>query len=424
MATPRDETAVAKREYGTGGLYKRASDNRWVGTIEAGWTKNGSRRRVTVTAKTQAEAKRRLRDRGRQIEAEGTQASVRTTVKAWAESWLTITERTSRPKTFTTDRGAVKAWIIPTIGHKRLDALTPGDVRAVSTALRAAGHSTSTALRYHGVLLRMLKAAVQDGHNVPPRVLAVRPPEKAVTDRTALTSPEALRMLEVASHLQHGSRWAVALLEGIRQGEALGLTWAEVDLDRELMTVSWQLQSLPYLDKSDHSRGFRVPDGYDARQIAGAAHLVRPKSRAGWRVIPLVPWAGDALARWREVCPPSPDGLVWPTSAGGPANIRHDTTEWEALQCTAEVGHPAGRYYYGHEARNTAATLLMELGVPESVRLAIMGHSSIATTRGYEHVDTAQSRAALERVAERLGLGRPAHAVEFDEPCADVNVEG
>jgi site-specific recombinase XerD len=112
----------------------------------------------------------------------------------------------------------------------------------------------------------------------------------------------------------------------------------------------------------------------------------------------------DALARWREIAPDSPHGLVWPALDGDPASPAMDRAEWYGLQGAAEIGHPAGRHYTLHEARNTTATLLLELGVDESVRLAIMGHSSIATTRGYEHVDLTQTRRALDGVAERLQL--------------------
>lgn len=395
-----------RQDYGEGSVYQRKSDGRWMATIEAGYTRNGSRRRVTVSAKTEAEVKRKLKRKRGEIARDGfVETSNRTTVKAWAETWLADRATKDRPKTHTTDRGAVNKWIVPTIGHKRLEQLTPGDVRAVMNALRAAGTETSTMKRYHGTLMRLLKAAVLEGINIPPRVLAVEPPAANVNDRTALTVPESLAVLEVASRLPHGSRWAVAFLDGLRQGEALGLTWPEVDLDAEQLTISWQLQGLPYLDKKDRSKGFRIPDGYEARQLDGRLHLVRPKSKAGWRVIPLVPWAVDALRTWRTTAPASPHGLVWHGPDGRPVDIRDDSEEWRDIQRKAEIAHPSGRFYEGHEIRHSTATLLMELGVPESVIIAIMGHSSIVVSRGYMHRGTDQAREALARVADRLQLG-------------------
>lgn len=394
-------------EYGTGSVYQRKHDGRWVGTIEAGFTKTGGRRRLTVTAKTEAEVRRKLRDRRKEIERQGEAVtSGRATVKAWADEWLADRATKDRPKTHTTDRGAVLAWIVPTIGHKRLDKLTPGDVRAVMDRLRGAEKSTSTMKRYHGTLMRMLKAATQEGHNVPPRVLQVDPPAANTSDRQALPVLDANAVMHATGgDLAARSRWAMALLQGMRQGECLGLTWPALDLDRGRVEISWQLQSLPYVDRGDRSRGFRVPDGYEARPLAGAYHLVRPKSKAGWRTIPLIPPMVGLLREWQAVAPESPHSLVWPTAKGRPRNLKDDTAEWKALQAAAGVAHPSGRAYHVHEARNTTATILLELEVPESVRIAIMGHSNIAVTRGYETVAQKQMLDALTRAGDVLELG-------------------
>ncbi|MFF2454097.1 tyrosine-type recombinase/integrase [Isoptericola sp. NPDC058082] len=63
-----------------------------------------------------------------------------------------------------------------------------------------------------------------------------------------------------------------------------------------------------------------------------------------------------------------------------------------------------GRYYVPHEARHTTATILLEAGVSEHVVIAIMGHASIITSRGYQHVSQSLARRALDDVAGRLGL--------------------
>lgn len=396
---------MSRREYGEGSVYQRKSDGRWLGTLEDGYDAEGRRRRVTVTGKTEAETRRKLRDKRANIAREGRRQVKRTIpVATWAPRWLASIRPYVRPNAYDTDKAAVK-WIIDAIGKVRLEDLTPEDVRAVAVKLRAAGKSSSTALRYQGTLTRMLKAAILEGYAVPPSVLLAKKPAKAVTDRRALLLPEAVAVLEQVAAMPDGSRWALALLQGLRQAEALGLTWPEVDLDAETLTVSWQLQALRYLDPNDKAKGFHIPDGYEARHLIGAKHLVRPKSVKGWRVQPLVPWAVNALRAWQEIAPDSPHGLVWPGRGKWPRNVVHDREQWDAIQQAAGVTHPSGRFYEVHEARNATATLLMELGVPESVRIAIMGHSSIAVTQGYEYVDISQARIALEAVAARLQLG-------------------
>jgi integrase len=394
---------VTRREYGSGSVYRRGSDGRWIGSVEAGWKPDGSRRRVTVSAKTEAEAKRRLRDKRNAIERDGlTDANPRVTVKQWADEWLTMRADNVRPATYTSDRSGAR-WIVKTIGRRKLADLTPADVRAVDRALVKDGKAASSP-RTHAVLRMMLKAAVAEGHQIPQRVLTVKAPPAPPSDRDALTVDQAIRVLDIASTLDDGSRWVAALLQGMRQGECLGLTWQAVDLDAKAIDVSWQLQPLPYVDRAQKALGFRVPRSYECRRLVGAWHLVRPKTQRGRRVIPIVPWMETALTGWRDVAPHSPHDLVWPRLDGRPASDRDDTEEWHALQCAAAVGHPAGRWFHLHEARNTTATLLLEAGIDPEVIKAILGHSSIVTSRSYMTVHDAMIRDAMQKVAERLQL--------------------
>lgn len=57
-----------------------------------------------------------------------------------------------------------------------------------------------------------------------------------------------------------------------------------------------------------------------------------------------------------------------------------------------------------HEARHTTATLLLSVGVDPEIIKAIMGHSKIVTTQGYQHVSQEMMRAALEKGASALAL--------------------
>jgi site-specific recombinase XerD len=407
---------MTRDNYGEGSLYQRTSDWRWFAAIEAGFNRDGSRRRITVSSKGceggckprcphRAEIKRRLKLKERQIDRGQTGTSTRTTVKTWSEKWITETVKHVTPNAHTTDLAGV-GWIVETIGARTLTQLTPADIRAVRDAITNAGRSTSTALRYHGTLTRMLEAARDEGFDIPANVFTVKPPSAAVHDRTSMTTPEAIAMLEAASQLPHGSRWLAAFLQATRQGETLGLRWA-LTTDEQLR-LAWQKQELPYLVKRDPSAGFRIPDGYESIRLVGRENLVRPKSTAGWRVIPTLPRMTAALDHWRAIAPESPHDLVWSQTDGRPIDEKADREEWYALQDATGVRHPAGRYYYVHEARHTTATLLLSLGVPEDVRIKILGHASIRSSRAYEHPDPndlRQIRSALVKVGKALELG-------------------
>jgi integrase len=397
------------RQYGSGSVYQRASDGKWAGIIEAGYTPTGGRRRLTVYGTDRKDAERKLRAKQREVTAEGMPSSSSATVKSWAEHWLQQQQQEAKPKTWLGYRTTINRWVIPTIGHKRLDKISPIDVKAVGKAIRAAGLSSTTARQHQVVLIGCLRTAVSEGgHRINPSIFAMKAPAKAVNDRAAIATADARALLTAAAAAPDGSRWIAALLQGMRQGECLGLTWSSIDLDAGICDVSWQLQALPRITRGARSGPLRVPDGYDYRVLDGALCLVRPKTARGKRLIPLVPPMVAALRRWQAIAPASPHGLVWPRPDGRPAKVKSDEAAWVALQDTAQVASVdgvLGRRYLLHEARHTCATLLMQARVPESIRIAILGHSTAAITRGYEHSSDEQTRQALQSVAELLGIG-------------------
>lgn len=403
------------RDKGSGSVYKDP-DGRWRASIEAGYTATGKRRRIKISGDSKSEVQTKLKTKLRQIAESGVPdpGTASMTVKAWSDIWLTRRATAIRPTAQTRDESCVHRWIVPTIGHRKLTDLNPGHIRSVTDAMIKAGRSSSSAHRVQSTLAKMLKDAIAEGHQVPSRVLLTKKPALAVNDRQGLAATEAVAMLTTADGGER-ARWGAALMEGMRSGEARGLTWKCVDLDAGTIDVSWQLQDLPY----EHGCGgdcgykragacpdrrFKVPHGYEYRHLTGAWCLVRPKTASGRRLLPLVPWLIDALTDWRDKCPSSSYDLVWPDAEGNPRKPADDMEAWRELQTRAEIEHPAGRPYFVHEARHATATLLMAMRVPEPVRIAIMGHAAITSTRQYEHADLAQAREALDAMAVRLGL--------------------
>ena len=385
-----------RRPHGTGSLSQR-KDGLWVARVDVGWTPQGTRRRVTVSSKSKAEAARKLKELQRKIAAGNVPvaASARLTVKAWSEQWLRAHAERVRPKTYATDAGAVRKWIVPTLGHRRLADLTPADLRALRQAITDAGRTSTTALHAHAVLLTMLKAARIEGHDVPQRIFDVPRPGKAANDRGAIPGDQALAILAVATARPDAPRWVSALLQGMRQGESLGLEWVRVDLQSSTIDVSWQLQWL----KADAP----TPDGWVERRLDGypRARLTRPKTAKGQRIIPLVPWMTAALVKARDEWTPNPHGLVW-TNQGAPIRTEDDRATWRAIQAEAGAAHPSGRPWHLHEMRHTTASMLLEHGVDRAVIEAILGQAVLVES--YLHVGQEQARRALEGVAGRLAL--------------------
>lgn len=195
----------------------------------------------------------------------------------------------------------------------------------------------------------------------------------------------AAAAMRARAAVRSSARWSVALALGLRQGEALGLTWEDVDLDHGALTIRRALQ----------------------RQTCRGLVLVAPKSRAGRRVIPLPKELVQALRthrttqmqeRLRAGSMWHDRGFVFASPTGTPVDPRNDHATWKRLLVAAGV-KPARL----HDARHTAATLLLTQGVPARVAMEILGHSPIGLTLGtYTHVALELSRDATSRVADAL----------------------
>ncbi|MCI1254496.1 MAG: site-specific integrase [Bifidobacterium tibiigranuli] len=399
-----------QRSKGTGSVYQN-SRGQWVATIESGWTERGTRCRITLKARTEAAVRARLAERQQRIAAEGSTADTRgsITIKRWADQWLEQRQRIVRPGTYVADRSGATKWIVPSLGHIRLDALVPADIRKLAATQEDAGLALATMQRTHAVLGKMLADAVAEGYMVPQRAREAGSPGSGQSPRQPLSAQAAAKILTVASSRPDASRWVAALVEGLRPAEALGLTWDMVDLKAETMTLAWQLKALPYVESRRPESGFRVPRGFESRHLQGAYHLVRPKTRAGSRVIPLVSWLAQALSSWASRAPSSPCGLVWPRGDGAPRSAEFDRRQWyeivEEAGVTVILPDGSSRRPLLYEARHTAATLLLANGIDETTIKAVLGHSSVLSTQSYLHTDMTRTRAALAASAQIVGLG-------------------
>lgn len=388
-------------DYGEGTFFYSQTRDMWYGRIELGRDENGKRVRAEVTARKEADAWRKLKEL-RELSKRHKLPSASLTVEAWVKEWLARRDDDVRPNTHKGEKAPINKWILPFYGSRRVKDITGDDIRRIAAVQKKHGNSTTYARSIQQLFQQILSDARADGYLVDDTALLAKKVRAAPNPRQALSVEQATRILDIAGQEPYGSRWVAALLQGMRQGECLGLTWDCVDLEKKIIDVSWQLQEIPYSDKATGE--LAIPSGYHAQHLYGKYCLVRPKTARGQRLIPLVPWMEAALRRWRGEAPHSPYGLVWCHEDGKPVNSKQDLRAWKQLQDAAGVRRSDGKYFVLHEARNTCATLLLEAGVDPEVIKSILGHSSIVTSRAYMRVNQDMARAALEKVAARLHL--------------------
>ena len=196
----------------------------------------------------------------------------------------------------------------------------------------------------------------------------------------AWSASEARSFLRVADQHRLGALFTAALLLGLRRGEALGLVWVDVDLDRGVLRVRQALQRAGGVLRLGPVKS----DG-SARFVAMPAPCVeafrRHRERQGAERI-------AAGAKWHD------SGLVFTTPIGTamePANVN----KIFAGLCTRS----GVRRIRFHDLRHSCATLLYELGVPIENIQDVLGHSTPVITK-LLYVDGTEKmqRAAADRL--------------------------
>lgn len=401
-----------RRGYREGSITQRPN-GLWVGRIEAGEGPDGKRRQVTVTSMDHAKLMEKFDKAKAEVKLFGYTSDPTATLTQWTEKWLTqIADRTLRGKTYAGYASIIRKWIQPTIGRRKLSALTTDDWRKVRDAMIADGCSTTHARQAYYALRSCLESARREGIITTNILDRIKAPAAAKNPRGAFTAAQSKLILNAA-----GSRHQAALLTAARQSELLGLTWPYVHLGGPTpeIIIEWQLQELREKHgcgtRSDDgrypcgykqaarclTRSWQVPEGHEYLIVEGRLALVRPKSVHGERHIPILPALAAALTKHREQHPPGPHGLVWHDN-GHPIKHKDDEVEWKATM--TRVGLPESCTL--HWARHSTATLLMAVGVDAKVVGEIVGHGSVAVTRGYQHVSSELARQGMSKLGELL----------------------
>lgn len=423
------------RTRGDGSIHKDKTTGLWVGQIELEPDPlTGKRRKKVVRRKSQVALQQALKDLREQGVGHRSAYMPTTTVAEYMAFWLEHVNA-SRPKTRAGYRSKIDQYIIPAIGKLKLDKLTTDDVRKVHRYVTVTKKlSPTSAHQTHQILAKALKDAEREGKVKKNVARLVDAPVRAATKSVVLDTEQATEVLRAVSLDRLGSRWATALLTGMRQGEALGLELDRVDLTAGTLDLSWQLQRVNWrhgcgpsagVDDDDrpiypcgrirgtdcHERLLDAPASWEHRHLTGALYLSRPKSDAGWRVIPLVEPLRSIIERRLAVDEPNEFGLVWTAEQkmtrqkvllpldGMPVDPSIDNAAWHSALEKAEV--PQMRL---HDARHTAVTLLYDLGVDESTIQAIVGQSVVAVTRGYRHRNMKPLSDALSQLGSALSI--------------------
>jgi len=142
---------------------------------------------------------------------------------------------------------------------------------------------------------------------------------------------------------------------------------------------------------------WKFPPGMKWRECVGTLVWTEPKSSAGTRIVPLIPEMVEILKQLKQADGHNPHGLVFHHPDGSPFSQDQDQKQWKQLLVNAGIPH-----INQHTIRHSTATLLLEAGVDVHVVQQVIGHSDIATTRIYQHVDLELARRAWANLGQLI----------------------
>lgn len=248
--------------------------------------------------------------------------------------------------------------------------------------------SPTTVRHIHALLHRALGDAVKWGKLPKNPADGASPPRttRNPSEMKTWSAKEVKTFLTQTRESQLGPLWHVLATTGMRRGEALGLHWADVDLDG----------------------GAGAGPAIRVRQaLVSAGYKVsvsEPKSPRGRRVVPLDPVTVAALKEWQERQQAQAEEWddLWTVS--GLVFTREDGIAWHPDRVTklfgkAVVASKLPRIRL-HDLRHTHATLALGTNIHPKVVSDRLGHSTVAFTLDvYSHCVPALAQDAADKVA-------------------------
>lgn len=382
--------AIERRKDSKNRVLKEGEYQRSNGTYEYKW-RDKSGERHSLYAKTLDELRSKETEVARDV-LNGTQTqTTNLTINDMYNRWVQL-KRGLKDNTFTNYKYMYTQFVEPSFGNIKLKDLKRSDVRAFyNTLYDERNLKTMTIDNIHTVLHQVLQLAVYDDYlRYNPSDNALQELKKAhnndVTKRHALTLPQQELFERFLCKQGKYHNWypvfITMLWTGMRVGEITGLRWCDVDFDNNTISVN---HTLVYYSRGDKPNG--TPFAINT-----------PKTRAGMRIIPMLPKVKEALLKEREyqeecgiICNAVIDGYTDFIFINRFGNAQHQGTLNKALRriirdCNYEVLEKQGDEavtlppYSCHTLRHTFCTRLCEADVNPKAIQDVMGHADIRTT--------------------------------------------
>lgn len=377
MSEPAEKKRRAKSANGNGGATRRKDGSwEWRITLEDG-------RRVSGYGIDQAAAKQRCLEKAAKAQSGIDLKASKQTLGAFLGTWLEdVVRPTLAPKTYESYRDTVRKHILPTLGGKQLDKVSPQMVQALLREKEREGLSPRTVAYIRTVLRIALARAVKWSLVTRNAAALTDAPRQERIERSIMMPEQAATFLAAARGDRLEALYLVTATLGLRLGEVLGLRWSDLDLEAGTLRVEQTVQ-----------------------RVGGRLIFKEPKTRKSRRKLTMPATVAQSLRAHRDRQRWEADragwvdhDLVFPNGYGGPMEPSNVLARFKKV--LAGAGLPPQRF---HDLRHYAASFLVAQGVPMRVVMDILGHSQMSTTSDlYSHVMPAAHRDVADLIDRAL----------------------
>ena len=402
----------SRADSGNGTITKRSRTDEtgktytwWEGRITVGWDAAGRQKRRTITGSTQKEVRAKMDELKETIKKNKYVEVNHLTLDEWMKDWLTNHQVNTVNSSQHTYREDFEKYISPELGTIKLQKLSEEDVAKFVATLIKRGLAPKTIRCIHGVLHKALKKAVAlkkvsinvaTGTELP----KVEKPELKLLDHA-----EVAALKNAAVGFKHERFFLLALYLGLREGELLGLNWAQINWKKHELKVDRQL----VWERGNARNKYIAEPKCASRRVMNLSPTVEAILKEQLEEVRVQrERVGDA---WIE------RGLVFPGPHG---DFMSRQTVYDCLQRVAQkagLGH-----LRVHDLRHTFAALALEAGVDVRTVQEALGHATPEfTLRVYAYVDKHMRKTAAQKLEAAIGVLEKIASGEWkDDPEPEI----
>lgn len=389
-------TKVKSRGAQGGGSIRKRPDGRWEARYTTGFDpKTGKQIQRSIYGKTQKEVRQKLNqvtaeiDSGDYLEPSGMK------LRDWLDNWMTDYSGDKKYSTMKHYRAACETHIKPRLGDVPLSKLNAVMVQKFYNSLShpedgEKALSPKTVKNVHGILSKAMSQAARNG------LIKFNPCEGAVLPKVSkkeirpLSNEQVKGLLELAdSDEVYGILLKLIVLTGLREAEAMGLTWDCVDFEKGTILVNKQLQKRL---KSAGGMVFSSLKNGKPRLLRPAPYVMELLRQRQERQRKQRLEAGEAWEEWHDA--QVKGSLVFTTLTGSYLSPQTVYNHFKVM--AAKLGVPNARV---HDLRHTFAVLSLENGDDIKTVQGNLGHATAAFTLDvYGHVSDTMQKASAERM--------------------------